>query len=134
MNPGPQSRDEPAEEGLAVGAGIDFADPNAPLACFYLRASHVVAITILALVYLLLNHSPLWHTDFWGHLKFGEWIVQHGSIPDRDPFCPYADYPTPNLESSWLSQAVYYVVFHAGEILAGGEPLRQLAGGVDAVR
>ena len=49
----PEQRDEPAAaNGLAAaaipyGAGIDFSDPNSPLAPFYLRTSHLLALAVL---------------------------------------------------------------------------------------
>src|SRR5947209_1544539 len=112
-----------------VGAGFDFTDPDSPLAGLYLRASHVAATALLAAVFLLLNFTPLWHTDVWGHLKFGQWIVRHQRLPDRDPFCPFTQGEPAGLSYSWLGQSGLYLLYHAGERLAGGDPLERMAGG-----
>jgi hypothetical protein len=130
----PQDSADAQADGMAVGAGIDFTDPNSALAPFYLRASQVTAVAILAVVFVLLNYAPLWHTDIWGHLKFGQWIVQHARLPERDPFCPYATEGDRFIHYSWLSQAGLYAVYHLGELLAGGGPLEQMAGGVAMLR
>jgi hypothetical protein len=134
LQPPPAEPPAPAEDTLFIGAGFDFADPHSPLARFYLRPVHVAAVAVLGLLFLLLNHVPLWHTDVWGHLKFGEWVVQHGRLPDGDPFCPFAESDLPALHYSWLSQSLFHVIYQAGAALAGGDALRQLAGGTDALR
>jgi hypothetical protein len=122
------------EDGLAIGAGFDFTDPSSPLAPYYCRTGHVVAALLLALVFLLLNHARLWHTDIWGHLKFGQWIVEHGALPARDPSCVFTEEEPVALHYSWLSQAALDVVYHAGEALAGGDAMHRLEGGVDLLR
>jgi hypothetical protein len=116
-----------------LGAGIDFTDPDSPLAPYYLHASHVIAVGLLGLLFVFFTVIPLWHTDIWCHMKFGQWIVEHGRLPQREPFCPFSD-PRPDLlHSAWLSQTGYYLVYHLGELLAGGDELRATAGGVQLI-
>lgn len=119
----------PAADAPPLGAGIDFADPNSPLAPYYLSASQVVYAAALAAVYLLANYAALWHTDVWGHLKFGQWFLTHG-WPTAEPFTPFGD-PSTNLAGyCWLGQVLFAATFNAGTWLAGGD----FAGGVDALR
>ncbi len=133
--PAPPADDpEAGPDGLVVGAGLNFTDPNSPLAPYYLRASHLFAAGLLAVLFVLLNSVSLWHTDVWGHLSFGRWVVEHGRLPDREPFSPYSDPEAPALRYCWLSQAGAYLLFHAGELLAGGDAVQRLAGGVEMVR
>src|SRR3954468_7281179 len=73
------------------GAGIDFTDPNSPLAPYYLKTVHLLAIAFLGVVFVLASHFPLWHTAVWGHMKSGRWRGEHGRIRDREPFCPWWD-------------------------------------------
>src|SRR5207245_772936 len=89
---------------------------------------------VLCVIFVILNYAPLWHTDIWGHLKFGRWIVEHGELPARDPFCPFASEEVGSIHYSWLSQTCLYAVYHVGEILAGGGPLERMAGGVAMLR
>src|SRR5438105_2431036 len=85
------------------GPGIDFTDPNAPLAPYYLQTSHVVAALFIMGIFLFYAlFRPLWHSDFWGHLKFGQWIVEHGRLPDREPFSPFSDSSAPYVNFQWL--------------------------------
>jgi hypothetical protein len=120
---------EPQSDHLPGGAGIDFTDPNSPLAPYYLRASHVVAGVLLVALFQLLNHAPLWHTDIWGHLKFGQWILAHRGLPDHEPFSPYADPEPHGMSSCWLCQCGIALLYQAGEWLAGGADLDRIAGG-----
>jgi hypothetical protein len=129
---GPDREAGPAEP-MTIGAGFDFSDPSSPLAPFYLRGSAVAAVTLLALVFVLLCYVPLWHTDVWGHLKFGQWIVVNRMLPERDSSCPFTEEAPAGVNHGWLSQVVLALVFQAGESLVGADGQR-LAGGVDALR
>jgi hypothetical protein len=61
-------------------------------------------------------------TDFWWHLKTGQYIVDHHSLPVPDPFAV----PAPdsqgeqvrhfNLTHEWLSQVLMYAVYAVGGI------------------
>jgi hypothetical protein len=129
----PAGEEIPAPEtDRPLGAGIAFTDPASPLAPYYLRLTHVLTVAFLVLVFLLLNFVPLWHTDVWGHLAFGRWVLEHAALPDRDPFCPFAATAPTAIHYCWLGQLSYYAVFRLGEILAG--PQDALAGGVDLLR
>ena len=117
-------------EPMTVGAGIDFADPSSGLAAWYMRSSQVVAVAVLAAVFVLLCYVPLWHTDIWGHLRFGQWIAANGALPQREPFTPFSDPEAAGARQGWGSQLLFYLVFRGGELLAQGDHLRQLAGGL----
>lgn len=76
----------------------------------------IVVIIIVSFLHLLrlINDS-----DFFWHLKTGEWIWQNKTLPSEDPFA----YTTPQTHSSrehffltsyWLSQVLYYLVYFAG--------------------
>jgi hypothetical protein len=117
-----------------LGAGINFTDPNSPLAPYYLQTSHVAAAAVLGFLFLLLNFMALWHTDIWGHMKFGKWMVENGRLPERELFADLAAKDAAYINFQWLSQAGFYLAFHAGEVLAGGDGLRRTAGGVDMLR
>lgn len=76
---------------------------------------------VLAAIFLLgLFSTQIADTDFWWHLKTGQYLIQHHSLPVPDPFA----YTTPNnatahfnLTHEWLSQALLYIAY-----LAGGFP------------
>jgi hypothetical protein len=124
----PEAGDQP------LGAGLDFTDPTSPLAPYYCRSSHVAAAALLGLIFVFFSYVPLWHTDVWGHLKFGRWIVEHGRLPEREPFHGLADPHAPALHAYWLGQVGLYALYHGGELLAGGDAGRRLEGGVAMLR
>jgi len=64
-------------------------------------------VFVLCLVFWLTSVHRLHPTDLWGHLNFGRWIVEHGRLPDADPFRP--DLPSERFEPTWwLSQVIGY--------------------------
>ena len=121
--------------GPRVGPDIDFTDPNSRFAPYYLQASHIVALLLLVTLFLFFNVLvPLGHSDIWGHLKIGEWIVANGKLPEREMLSPFSDPLQPMANFQWLSQVVLYETYRAGAWLAGGEGLRATEGGVDMLR
>ncbi|HMP15792.1 MAG TPA: hypothetical protein PKD72_02115 [Gemmatales bacterium] len=74
-------------------------------------------MTLFSLLFLYIDHAPLWHTDIWAHLKLGSWISEHGRIPDVEPYSPFTEDTawTPN---AWLSQYLLYKVYEAGAWLS----------------
>ena len=72
------------------------------------RGMLAAVITLLA-IFVLTSLNRLNHTDLWGHLDFGRWIVEHQSLPRHDPFAA-APPTTPVLHAAWLSQVIGYGV------------------------
>jgi hypothetical protein len=95
---------------------------------------HVAAAALLAIVFVFLSNSAVWHTDVWGHLRFGEYIVREQRLPEHEMFSgDYADQEQPYLNFQWLAQAASYLVYETGARWAGGDAERQLAGGALAL-
>ncbi len=133
--PGPQSV-APAQVPDTIpslGAGLDFTDPQSPLAPSYLRNGHVALVALLGLFVMLISYLPLWHTDVWGHLAFGRWMVEHRQLAN-DPLSPFAEPSPPGLRAYWLSQTGMYLTYHIGELLVDGDAVRRTEGGVQALR
>ena len=64
-------------------------------------------------------------TDFWWHLKTGEYIVEHGKLPVPDPFSYTSGYGEPaypgeetvryfNLTHEWLAQVLWWLLYRLG--------------------
>lgn len=121
-------------EGGTLGAGIDWSDPNARIAPLYMTTGGVAGVVVVVLVFLLLATVPLWHTDFWVHLKYGEWVAANRRLPDREPLSPFTDKQSPMFDAQWLTQVGYHGLFRAGSAAAGGDGRRRFEGGVEAVR
>src|SRR5262249_54678190 len=99
-----------------------------------LQTGHIVAAAVLAFVFFLISHDPVWHTDVWAHMRFGEYIVREHKLPDHEMFSgDFADQEQPYLNFQWLPQTVTYLVYELGARLAGGDYERQLAGGALAL-
>lgn len=101
---------------------------------FYVSSPGVLLLgLLLGLVAFLAGILPLWHTDFWGHLRFGETILEQGLF-EREPISPFTDPSLPYMHFYWLTQILYALVFHAGSWLGGETVLGQFRGGVEAIR
>lgn len=72
---------------------------------YALSGKHVVLVAALAGFFLYLNYIPLWHTDLWSHVEYGQWILEHRELPTNDPFVPLAK-GMQVVDSAWLSQVV----------------------------
>jgi hypothetical protein len=139
------SESPPSQPGEALRSGDDF-DPaerelvpsqDAPTQFrdrFILRPAQVVSLMLLGVVFLLADLPPLYHSDIWGHLAVGRWIVEHGRLPAREPLCPFADREVPYVHFYWLGQVVMHLAFRAGEVAAGGDAIHRVEGGVEFLR
>ena len=74
-----------------------------------LSRAGLAAVVALGLVFLLTSFNRLNHTDLWGHLNFGRWMVTQHTLPASDPFAA-APAATPVLNAAWLSQWAGYEV------------------------
>ena len=77
----------------------------------WMRASAAVAglTSLLGLIFLVLSYLPLWYTDLWGHLSYGQWIAMTKAVPATEPFLPLAK-GVPFIDTAWLSQLVGYLM------------------------
>ncbi|MFL5328167.1 MAG: hypothetical protein ACJ8C4_04575 [Gemmataceae bacterium] len=117
-----------------VGAGFDFTDPGSGLAGYYLPIGHVAAALILSLIFVILNATPLWHTDLWAHIRFGENILQSHAFPEGEPFTQFGDKSAGQFVGPWLSQVAYAETYQIGAALGHSDSLGGLLGGADAIR
>ena len=67
----------------------------------------LAAVIVLASIWLVTGFNRLNHTDLWGHLCFGRWIVQHQELPTADPFRSFVA-AEPVLNVYWLGQVLGY--------------------------
>jgi hypothetical protein len=112
----------------ALGAGLSLPKT------LCLRYAHVAAVGFLVAVFLVANALPLWHTDVWAHLKYGDWILAHRSLPHHEPFLGALSGETAIAPHAWLSQVLMASLFHLGQTWAGGDTFHRTAGGVEMLR
>ncbi len=125
---------EHGEEYIVVGAGIDLADPNSPLARFYMRTTHFLLLLFLAAFFAVVTHLPAWHTDVWAHLRFGQEIVHDliydHHLPQHEPFAEsFANKEAQYIHYQWLAQSGAYLIYQAGAALSPPDADHQLGGG-----
>lgn len=74
------------------------------------RFQRVSRLTLVALLYVLAGLPGLFRigdADIWWHLRTGQWIVDHGSVPTTDPFSSFGS-DTPWVAYSWLFDLLVY--------------------------
>ena len=103
-------------------------------ASWSMSTSDVIVVGLLGFTFLIIDLHPMFYSDIWGHLKYGQWIWSHGRLPDREPFTPFADQRARYVNFQWLCQALFYLLYHAGETVAGGDEIRRTEGGVEWLR
>ncbi len=67
----------------------------------------VYLVVVIGLTYWYLACLPLWHSDVWLQLKYGEWIWANRQLPETEVFMPLAE-GVPYTDSTWLSQLLFY--------------------------
>jgi hypothetical protein len=81
-------------------------------------AGMVLAICFFTYLYVVAIQMKLNDPDFWWHLKTGDYVLEHMSVPEVDPF----SYTTPRplstskkigLRAQWLGQVILYSVHNA---------------------
>ncbi len=70
----------------------------------------VTTLTFLALLAMATRVST--DTDTWWHLRAGQWIVEHQTVPKTDPFSfTFADQPWRYPSTGWVSEVVLFELF-----------------------
>jgi hypothetical protein len=85
----------------------------------------IVSIAVLCLVSFIYLLESIQDPDFFWHLKTGEWIWEHKSLPSEDPFTYTSSRSTQTqtirehviLTSYWLSQVIYHLFHFSGGML-----------------
>src|SRR5438309_1271090 len=104
---------EPAERSHSH---VDTTVPLTPLLSqrFALTLGQLAMCGLFVLFLLYLSYIPLFHSDIWGHVEYGRWILEHHALPAEDPFLPLAE-GMRVVDNAWLSQVVLaWVEMHLG--------------------
>lgn len=77
-----------------------------------LKATKSLAILtgVVGAIYFLMSRWPVFHTDIWGHLAYGRWMVEHGALPQTEPLMALAQ-GVPWVDTAWLSKVIGYWSF-----------------------
>lgn len=73
---------------------------------YALGLRHVLVCAVFSSLLIYFNLLWLWYTDLWGHAAYGRWILNHGRLPDLEPFLPLAA-SAHVVNYCWLSQTIF---------------------------
>lgn len=78
----------------------------------HLPTAKLIVVAVISFIFLTTSFYPLHHTDLWGHLTYGRWIAENGTLPDTDPLAlagaAEAGAPQAMVHVSWLAQVAGY--------------------------
>lgn len=72
---------------------------------FAFQWKHAAVCAWFALFFMYANYMPLFHSDIWSHVQFGQWVLDHRSLPTNYPSMPLAD-GMRLVTTAWLSQTL----------------------------
>ncbi|MCX6628811.1 MAG: hypothetical protein NTW28_14415, partial [Candidatus Solibacter sp.] len=101
---------------------LPIPQPSAPALC---GAPRALLLALCAILLLGLFSPEVYDSDFWWHLRTGQYIVEKHALPSPDPFAwttatARDSYPGEtrtrqfNLTHEWLAQVIFYAVWRAG--------------------
>jgi hypothetical protein len=90
---------------------------------YALGIEHVAVCGLFVFFMLYTSYIPLFFTDIWGHVEYGRWILEHGSLPTEDPFLVLGQ-GMRVVDNAWLSQ----LIFATTEMKLGADGLGSLFG------
>ena len=82
---------------------------------FALTRSQALLVICVSLFFMYYNYMKLFHSDFWGHVAYGQWIVSHRMLPTEEMFVPLAQ-GMPLTCTAWLSQVLLGLVSLGGDV------------------
>ncbi len=78
-----------------------------------LSLGHLLFLAFWCVFFVLLNYVPLRDTDLWGHVAYGQWILEHRALPAEDPYQPLTE-GMRVVDSAWLAQVIFAAVQRSG--------------------
>lgn len=83
-------------------------------AAWALDGRHLLLIAGFALLFMHHNYLPLFHSDIWGHIAYGNWILDHRALPADEPFVTLAE-GVPIVDTAWLGQVLFALAGRGGD-------------------
>jgi hypothetical protein len=74
---------------------------------------HLAIVAYFSLFFIYLSLQPLFHSDLWGHVAYGQWMLEHRALPTEDPYVEYAR-GVPVIASAWLGQIILAIAYRLG--------------------
>lgn len=80
---------------------------------FAVELRHLLIAAGFGLCFLYFNYIPLYYSDLWGHVSYGNWILDHRELPTEDPYVGLAE-GVPIVATAWLSQVIFALIERVG--------------------
>ncbi len=75
---------------------------GSPTPFWHIAPWQLLVVSFWGAVFYALSNAPLPEPDLWGHVAWGRWILEHGTLPSIDPYAPLSGLPL--IDTAWLSQ------------------------------
>lgn len=88
------------------------------LECFDTRLamsrSQLLVLICMCLFFMYYNYMRLYHSDFWGHVSYGTWIIENERLPQEDMYVASAK-GMPLVATAWGSQVLLGLIGRLGD-------------------
>lgn len=100
--------------------GLQQPDPDVVLVPklderFALTRTHMLLLAVGCLFFMYYNYTRLFHSDFWGHVAYGQWMLANGHLPAQELFVKWAE-GVPVVCTAWLSQVFLGAISRSGDV------------------
>lgn len=82
---------------------------------FALTRTNMILIGIGCLFFMYYSYMRLFHSDFWGHVSYGQWMLENGRLPTQELFVQWAE-GVPLVCTAWLSQLLLGAISRTGDV------------------
>lgn len=83
----------------------------------FVPSMYAIAVFAVFAAVFIVAMTPRADTDFWWHLKVGQYIAEHHVVPSRD-FMSYTFYGRPWTDHEWLAELMLYGLYRLGGLWA----------------
>ena len=66
----------------------------------------LVGTVLIAAFFIYCSYLPVYHTDIWGHVSYGQFMIENGTLPIEDPYVDLAA-GVEMINNAWLSQLLF---------------------------
>lgn len=113
------AQEQAATDRLPIDDGKGIPDPDVVLVPklderFALSRSQFAVLVCVCLFFMYYNYMRLFHSDFWGHVSYGTWIIENERLPEQDMFLSHAE-GMPIIATAWGAQAILGFIGQVGD-------------------
>jgi len=80
-----------------------------------LTRGQMLLVASACLFFMYYNYLKLFHSDFWGHVSYGQWMLEHRELPAQEIFVELAR-GVPVVCTAWLSQLLLALLGRTGDV------------------